>query len=92
MWVTVTVCSVLRVLPSGFMCGFSPCMRAVRGEEGVLLWCLFLDEETEAQSFAQSHTGGASISAKVSSALKMEFFPLDNTAFQMKAEIDKISP
>lgn len=59
---------------------------------GVLLQCLFLDKETEAQSFAQSHRGGAGISAKVSSALKMEFFPLDNTAFQMKAEIDKISP
>lgn len=62
------------------------------GEEGVLLWCLFLDEETEAQSFAQSHRGGAGISAKVSSARKMKFFPLDNTAFEMKAAIDKISP
>lgn len=62
------------------MCGFPSCMRAVQGGgrgEGVLLRCLFLGEETEAQSFAQSHRGGAGISAKVSSALKMEFFPLD---------------
>jgi len=57
-----------------------------------VLLCLFLDEETEVQSFVQSHSSGTSVSAKVSATLKIMFFLLRNTASQMKPQTYGISP
>lgn len=57
----------------------------------VLLF-LFLEEETQVQSFAESHSGGASISTKVSSTLKIMFFSRHNTASQMKPQNTEYLP
>ena len=73
----------------GFVCSVSILHDDCAGER---LLFLFLDEETEVQSFAQSHSSGASLSSKVSSTLKIMFLLLHNTASPVKTQIYKISP
>lgn len=70
----------------GFVCSVSILHDDCAGER---LLFLFLDEETEVQSFAQSHSSGASLSSKVSSTLKIMFLLLHNTASPVKTQIYK---